>query len=207
MGELVRGMLLPHAVSHPVVPRLRALGAEVARLGPDAIVLASADWLTTFRHYVGGPVRLRGGPGQNETADLAAAAPYDYPGDPELARALVAAGMAARITAALTDESTLPLGDGIVSLRYLTPDGDVPVVPISLCSLADLGETLRWGRAIGAAVRVERKRVLFIVAGAEDGGRHLALLLGALGSGYRDRILSCGPAPIRERALLTLSPD
>ena len=93
--------------------------------------------------------------------------PYDYPGDPELAGALVEAGLAERVPTVLTAETTLPLDYGtIIPLRYLTPANHVPIVPISLCHLADLGETLRWGRAIGVAVRDGRKRVILAVTGA-----------------------------------------
>ena len=268
MGDLVRGMLVPHtprffdpdgasAVFQPVIRGLRALGDEVARLRPDAVIIASAHWVTTFHHYVSGAPRLTGVLTATEAPDLIKNVPYDYPGDPELARALVASGTTERVPAVLTPEPTLPLDYGtVIPLRYLTPTGDVPIVPISLCHLADLGETLRWGRAIGAAVRDGRKRVILAVTGAlshrlvrgperwpepdcrelddrmmdlfaagdlvgletslgelareahvEAGGRHLALLIGALGSGYRGRVLGYGPSSGSGNAVVTLSPN
>ena len=268
MGDLVRGMLVPHtprffdpdgasAVFQPVIRGLRALGDEVARLRPDAVIIASAHWVTTFHHYVSGASRLTGVLTATEAPDLIKNVPYDYPGDPELARALVASGTTERVPAVLTPEPTLPLDYGtVIPLRYLTPTGDVPIVPISLCHLADLGETLRWGRAIGAAVRDGRKRVILAVTGAlshrlvrgperwpepdcrelddrmmdlfaagdlvgletslgelareahvEAGGRHLALLIGALGSGYRGRVLGYGPSSGSGNAVVTLSPN
>lgn len=268
MGELIRGMLVPHTprffepdraapVFQAVVAGLRALGSEVARLRPDSIVIASAHWQTTFHHYVAGAPRLAGVLTSTEAPDLVKNVRYDYPGDPELARDLVAAGAAAQVSAVLTEELSLPLDYGsVIPLRYLTPDADVPIVPISLCALADLAETLRWGRAIGSAVRAGRKRVILAVTGAlshrlvrgperwpspddrvlddrmmdlfaagdlgafrsslgelsrgahvEAGGRHLALLLGALGSGYRGRVLGYGPSSGSGNAVVTLSPN
>jgi 3,4-dihydroxyphenylacetate 2,3-dioxygenase len=268
VGDLVRGMLVPHtprffepdgapAVFQPVIRGLKALGDEVARLGPDAIIIASAHWVTTFHHYVSGASRLAGLLTATEAPDLIRSVPYDYPGDPELAQALVAAGVAERVPAILTAESTLPLDYGtVIPLRYLTPDGRIPIVPISLCHLADLAETLRWGRAIRAAVCAGRKRVVLAVTGAlshrlvrgperwpemdcrelddrmmdlftagdlvaletslgeftqaaqvEAGGRHLALLIGALGSGYRGRVLGYGPSSGSGNAVVTLSPN
>jgi 3,4-dihydroxyphenylacetate 2,3-dioxygenase len=268
VGDLVRGMLVPHTprffdpagaaeVFQPVIRGLKALGEEVARLRPHAIVIASSHWVTTFQHYVSGAPRLTGVLTATEAPDLVRNVPYDYPGDPELARALVEAGVSAQVPAVLTAEPTLLLDYGaVIPLRYLTPGSDVPIVPISLCHLADLGETLRWGRAIGAAVRRGRKRVILAVTGAlshrlvraperwpepdlralddrmmdlftagdlaglqtslgelareahvEAGGRHLALLLGALGSGYRGHVLGYGPSSGSGNAVVTLSPN
>jgi 3,4-dihydroxyphenylacetate 2,3-dioxygenase len=41
----------------------------------------------------------------------------------------------------------------------------------------------------------------------EAGGRHLALLIGALGSGDRGRVLGYGPSSGSGNAVVTLSPD
>ncbi len=268
MGDLLRGMLVPHTprffdpdraapVFQPVIRGLRALGDEVGRLRPDAIIIASAHWVTTFQHYVSGASRLGGILTATEAPDLIRNVAYDYPGDPELARALVAAGLSERVPTVLTEERSLPLDYGtVIPLRYLTPARDIPIVPISLCHLADLGETLRWGRALGGAVRDGPKRVILAVTGAlshrlvrgperwpeadcrelddrmmdlfaagdlagletslgeltrgahvEGGGRHLALLIGALGSGYRGRVLGYGPSSGSGNAVITLSPN
>jgi len=177
MGSLVRGMLLPPvprrldpAPPGPVLRRLRMLSAELARLAPDAIILASVRWVTTFHHYVAGPGRLAGVATPVEAAGCGGVR-YGYPGDPALARALVAAGTAARIPVALTEEPSVPLDHATVTaLAHVVPDGDVPVVPVSLCHLADLAEMLRWGRAIGAAIRAHDRRVVVAVAGAVSGG-------------------------------------
>jgi 3,4-dihydroxyphenylacetate 2,3-dioxygenase len=267
-GHLLRGMLVPHTprfldpahaapVFQPVINGLKALGEEVARLRPHAIVIASSHWVTTFHHYVAGPSRLAGVLTSTEAPDLVRNVRYEYPGDPELARALVEAGSAQAVPVVMTEESSLPLDYGtVIPLRYLTPAGDVPIVPLSFCHLADLGETLRWGRAIGAAVRAGRKQVVLAVTGAlshrlvrgperwpapddrvlddrmmsllasgdlaglesslgdlardahvESGGRHLALLVGALGAGYRGRVLGYGPSSGSGNAVITLSPN
>jgi aromatic ring-opening dioxygenase catalytic subunit (LigB family) len=170
------------------------LGAEIARVRPDAVVLTTSGWVTTFHHYVAGPAHLATPPAE---------APGRYLGDPALARALVRAGRAERIPVLLTESPAVPLDDAsVAALRQLIPAADVPVVPLSLCGLADLAEMLRWGRAIAAAVRATNRRVVLAVAGrapvgeltprgepAESpisalggaGARPLALLLGAVG--------------------------
>jgi hypothetical protein len=76
MDGFLRGMVLPRELgaeraspdlARPAA-RLRALGEEVSRLRPDALVIAPDHWLTTFHHYVARP-------------------PSPYPTDPALARA------------------------------------------------------------------------------------------------------------------------
>jgi aromatic ring-opening dioxygenase catalytic subunit (LigB family) len=187
MDALLCGILPPTdragPVPPPVIRRVEVLGDEVARLAPDAVILACARWVTTFQHYVAGAGWL---------GDLDR--PGGCPGDPELARALVTAGVAARVPVTLTEDAALPVDAAVLAVTV-----DVPIVPISLCSLADLAETLRWGRAIAAAVQGRRRRVVLAVTGA---GR-LPLLLGALGSGSRGRVSGCGPAT----AVATLSRD
>jgi Catalytic LigB subunit of aromatic ring-opening dioxygenase len=170
MDDLLRGMLVPPSprfagpdgpgvAARPRLDGLRALGDEVARFRPDVIVLASAQWVTTFHTYVAGPARLSG------VLAGAGPAPYDFPGDPETARALVAAGMAARIPVVLTEEPA-PLDDAaVVPLRDLTGGGRVRLVLTSHCHLADLAETLRWGRAIRSAVQAGGKRTILAVSG------------------------------------------
>jgi hypothetical protein len=173
MDGFLRGMVLPPVLggersspdlSHAPA-RLRALGEEVGRLRPDALVIAPDRWLTTFHHYVARP-------------------PSPYPTDPALARAFVEAGLAHHVRVMLAGEGVPPLHDEVaVALASLTPAADVPIVPISLCQLADLAETLRWGKAIGAAVRATGRRVLLAVTADPASAPHRALLAGALGAG------------------------
>jgi 3,4-dihydroxyphenylacetate 2,3-dioxygenase len=119
VGDLLRGMLVPHTprfldpahaapVFQPVIQGLRALGDEVARLRPDAMIIASAHWFTTFHHYVGGAPRLAGIPTATEAPDLVRNVAYEYPGDPRLARALVEAGGRASVSAPSAGPSRRP---------------------------------------------------------------------------------------------------
>ncbi len=175
--------------SPPLVRRVEALGEEVARLGPDAVILACARWVTTFHHYVASAAGWHSVAGSCRPGDLDR--PGDWPGDPELARALVETGTAARIPVVLTEEPALPVDPrALAGLRRLAALAEVPIVPVSLCSLADLAETLRWGRAIASAVRGRRRCAILAITGA----RQLPLLLGALGSDYRGRVSGCRPS-------------
>jgi hypothetical protein len=176
MDDFLRGLLVPPprctgpdragAVAPAGLPGLRTLGHEVARFRPDVVVLASAQWVTTFHTYVAGSARLSGVLAGVGAPGDARPASYDFPGDPETARALVAAGVAAQIPVVLTEEPVPPLDEAtLVPLRDLAAGSGVGIVPISLCQLADLAETLRWGRAIRAAVRAGGKRTILAVSG------------------------------------------
>jgi aromatic ring-opening dioxygenase catalytic subunit (LigB family) len=200
MDGFLRGMVLPRVLaaeradpgSSHAEARLRALGDAVGRLRPDALVITPAHWLTTFHHYVARP-------------------PSPHPTDPALARAFVEAGLAHHVRVMLAEEETPPLDDELtIALGYLTPAADVPIVPISLCQLADLTETLRWGRAIGAAARATGRRILLAVT--EDcptepaSARHRALLLGALGVGVRGLGVGARTPAVTPNPVATPSP-
>jgi aromatic ring-opening dioxygenase catalytic subunit (LigB family) len=169
MDGFLRGMVLPRVLdAEPAgvdlpraAARLRPPGEEVGRLRPDALVLAPGHWVTTFHHYVARP-------------------PSPYRTDPALAHALVEAGLAHHVRVKLAGEEVPPLDDDAIrTLGWLTPAADVPIVPISLCQLADLAETLRWGRAIGAVARATGRRILLAVTAGPTSSRHRALLLGS----------------------------
>jgi hypothetical protein len=180
VGELVRALLLPEV---PRGPGALGAGDEAALLAwplergapegrggaPDAVVVAAAHWVTTFHHYVAGAARFACPPPAGGEAAPGEAA-CEHPGHPALARALVAAGRAGRVPAVMTEDPALPLGPAdLHALAPLLARRAVPIVPVSLCCLADLGETLRWGRAIGAAVREGPWRVVLAVCSPGEG--------------------------------------
>jgi len=146
---------------------MHGLGAEIERLRPDALVQVSTHWVTTFHHYVLGHKRHRGVLTASEAPDIIAGVPYDFPGDPELAGAIVAKGKERGIPAIFSAAEHFVLDYGTVNpVRYIAPRYDIPVVPVSTCLLADLEECTRWGAAIAEAIEESSKRVVFIASGA-----------------------------------------
>jgi hypothetical protein len=157
------------AVARPVLHGLPALDQEMARQRPDALVVVSGRWLTTFHHYVAGAPHFRGDPAAGRVAGDAGGG---YRGDPALARALVVAGQACQVPVILTEEPGAPPDDvTVTALRSLASAADVPIVPLSVCHLADLAQSLRWGRAIAGAARAARRRALLVAAGPAAGPR------------------------------------
>jgi 3,4-dihydroxyphenylacetate 2,3-dioxygenase len=144
-----------------------ALGRAIRELAPDAIVLQSAHWVTTFTWYVTCQARHRGVCVSDELPDLIPGSPYDRPGDPELAGALVEAIRARGLQAGRNDTEHYKWDYGsFVPLQYLDPEQRLPVVTMGTCVLADLDECQRVGAAVRDAAAATGKRVVFVASSA-----------------------------------------
>ncbi len=178
MGEMVGGFVVAHTprirdpegaggVFAPIVQGMRAAAEEIARLKPDVILIASCHWVTTFQPYVNAASRHRGILTSHEAPDLIHGWAYDYPGDPVLAREVAVAGKAHGIPVVIFDEPTFVLEYGtVIPLRYLTPNADVGVIPLSVCWASDLRECGAWGEAIREAVVKSDRRAVFVASGS-----------------------------------------
>jgi 3,4-dihydroxyphenylacetate 2,3-dioxygenase len=183
-----------------------------------------------------------------EAPELIHGVRYDFPGDLELATALIAAGEAAGHQCVLANDPHYPLDYGTVMplVCYLDRAQKIPVVPVSVCLANDLDECLAWGRHIARVAAVGGKRVGLVASGslshklcrdperwpapedqeldhrfarmlaggeydplaawlpefvertqAEMGGRHLAMMLGAIiesGRRFEARVHAYGPS-------------
>jgi 3,4-dihydroxyphenylacetate 2,3-dioxygenase len=177
-GRFVLGLCVPHtprivhpetagAVFQPMIAAMRRAAATVREHRADAMVLISAHWATTFDPYVDAAERHRGVLTAMECPDLISSIAYDFPGDPMLARTIVAEAVAAGIPARAIDEPHHVLDYGtIVPIRYLTPDERLPVVPVSSCPVSTLAEYLAFGAAIRRAVESSGKRVVLVASSA-----------------------------------------
>jgi 3,4-dihydroxyphenylacetate 2,3-dioxygenase len=238
-------------VAHPAFREVRdALvrqGEDLAGARADAIVINSCHLVTTFPTVVDGTPRHCGVLTAQEAPDLIRAVPYDFPGDYELASALVDRGRAGGLMCSLANDVHYPLDYGTVMplVCYLDRSQTTPVVPVSVCLAADLDEAFTWGRYIAEMVEATGRRAAFVASGSvshklvrrpeewpsvtdqefdhrfarhladgefekvwnwlpeyaaeaepEMGGRHLAMMLGALiGSRGRYRTTTYGYGP------------
>ena len=149
----------------------RAMGEHVRAAQPDAIVLQSAHWLTTFHWYVTCQERHEGTCVASEAPDLIPGIAYSRPGDPALARAIAEAATKAlgphsgRCGRAETPHFVWDYGS-LVPLLYMDPQGTVPVVLLSTCMAATLDECFAMGAAVRAGAEAAGRRVLFVASGA-----------------------------------------
>lgn len=177
-GEIVVGICAAHspriafeekagAVWHPLIAAMHRAAATLEERKPEVVVLVSAHWVTSFNIYVESSARHKGVLTAMECPDLLRAIPYDFPGDPELAGAIVERGKAAGLPIIATDEPSYVEDYGtIVCLQYLTPKWNVPVVSLPVCLMSSLDESMQLGAAIREAVEQTGRRAAVVSSSA-----------------------------------------
>ncbi|WP_067935933.1 extradiol ring-cleavage dioxygenase [Alicyclobacillus kakegawensis] len=151
----------------PMVEAMRKTAEIIEQVEADVMVLVSCHWMSSFEHYVDAGARHTGVLTAVECPDLISDVPYDYPGHPELAQQLVAAGKAQGLPIVGIDDPSYIWDYGtVVPLRYLLPRRKIPVVDLSVCWAASLAETQEWGRVIGQVLRESPLRTVFVASGA-----------------------------------------
>ncbi|MEU7039524.1 3,4-dihydroxyphenylacetate 2,3-dioxygenase [Streptomyces varsoviensis] len=186
MGEIVGAGLLAHVPTIvlpeagrrelnggrevSLVPGLRRLRADVFEpLDYDTVVVLDSHWATTVEFVIAAQPRRAGLFTSEELPRGMCRMPYDFPGDPELARAT--AGFAERHGTWITpiDDPYLPIHYATVNLWTYLGRGlpDKRWMSIGVCQTGDAEDHLRLGRALadGIAALPDRK-VLLIASGA-----------------------------------------
>ena len=154
---------------HHFTEMLQALGSASKRLfdeQPAAVVVLSARWNAP------GPFRVDAGRRHStitDYADLGVEVRHDCPGNPALARALVAAGLFDGVHVAT---ATRGVDSGVtVPMHFLTPKPRLPLVPLSLPPRAP-AECRAWGASIRRALTAWPERVGLVVGGALSRNEH-----------------------------------
>ncbi|MBN2910852.1 extradiol ring-cleavage dioxygenase [Polycladomyces sp. WAk] len=172
------GLLVPHTprmchedrtpeFQKELVKGMHSVARIIEKIKPDAIVLVSCHWLSSFHHFVDATPVHKGVLTAFECPELISDVPYQYPGDEQLAGQLVEAGQKAGLPVVKVNDPTYVWDYGtVVPLRYLVPNGDIPVIDLSVCWAANLEETYVWGQQIGKVLRESEKRVIFVSSGA-----------------------------------------
>jgi 3,4-dihydroxyphenylacetate 2,3-dioxygenase len=117
---------------------------------------------------VDGTPRHRGVLTAQEVPELIHGVEYDFPGDYDLAAALIDRGEAAGLQCVLANDIHYPLDYGTVMpiVCYLDRSQRLPVVPVSVCLSADLQESFAWGQHIARAVAATGRRAAFVASGS-----------------------------------------
>jgi aromatic ring-opening dioxygenase catalytic subunit (LigB family) len=152
-----------------LVPGLERLRAEVFEtIDYDTVVVLDSHWFTTVEFVVSAHEVRAGLFTSDELPRGMRRVPYDWRGDPALARAIAGHGEGHGTWIAAVDDPYLPLHYASVNLwSYLGRGLGKRWVAIS--NTAQTGDTedfLRAGRAIGAAVADSDRKVLLLASGA-----------------------------------------
>ena len=178
MGEVVGAGLLAHVptIMLPeadrrelnngqeisLVPGLRRLRSEVfEKLDYDTVVVLDSHWFTTVEFVISAHKVRAGLFTSDELPRGMSQVPYDWPGDPELAHAVAAAGEAHGTWITAIDDPYLPLHYATVNLWTYLGRG-LGKRWVSVSNTAQTGDTedfLRAGRAIGQAVAESDRKV------------------------------------------------
>lgn len=181
MGEIVGAGLISHAPTimfdEParleinegkeisLVPGLIRLRDEVMdRLQPDTIVIIDSHWFTTVEHVLSAHTQRRGRMTSSELPRGMAGIPYDYSGDPELARLAASLGDELGTPTHASDDEFLPVYYATINLvHYL--QRDERVMSVSVVQTGEPDDFLTMGEAIGEAVARLDRRVVVLASG------------------------------------------
>jgi 3,4-dihydroxyphenylacetate 2,3-dioxygenase len=183
MGEVVGAGLLSHVptIMLPAQDRLdlnggkeislvtglRQLRREVFEtLDYDTVVVLDSHWATTVEFVVTAQERRAGLYTSEELPRGMSQIPYDFPGDPELARAIAAHGDEHGTWVTAIEDDHLPIFYATLNLwKYLGVPGK-HWVSIGVCQTADTEDSLRLGRALADGIKDVDRKVLLIASGA-----------------------------------------
>jgi 3,4-dihydroxyphenylacetate 2,3-dioxygenase len=146
----------------------RELGDAIRRqLKPDVWVIVSSHWVATFDWPITCQPRHVGHCVADEAPQLIPGRPYDYPGDPEFANALVEAFNAGGVPAQRNVSEHFEWDYGtFVPMQYLDPTGDVPVVVLPSVLMSTLEECVQAGELIHATAKKLGRRAVFVTSSA-----------------------------------------
>jgi len=185
MGEVVAAGLLAHVptimlpeavrreLNHgedtTLVAGLERLRTEVFdTLDHDTVVVLDTHWATTVEYVTAAQDRRHGLFTSEELPRGMSRVPYDFAGDPELARAIAAHGEGEGTWITAIDDHCLPIMYATVNLWHFLGRGlpDKKWISISVCQTADSDDNLRVGRALGKAIAELDRKVVVIASGA-----------------------------------------
>ncbi len=152
----------------------RRASAEVERLELDLLLVASPHWAPGASLRIGGAPRYTGTLDEflphihaalppEHRRDLPPV-PYDFPGGPEVAAALFAAGEEAGLPVELEEKPEALDHGSMVPIMYLNPEGRIPVVLLSV-EEGPPERSRRWGEIIARETKRAGRRAAFVASG------------------------------------------
>lgn len=181
MGEVVGAGLLSHAptIMLPLktryelndgkeislVPGLRRLRSEVlARLDADTFVIFDTHWFSTVEHLISSHSHRTGRFTSDELPRGMSGVPYDYDGDPDLARLTAEIANERGVRTYATDDPYLPVHYPTINLLAFLHRGE-RVVSVSTIQTGEPPDFLALGASLGEAVRRIDRRVVLMASG------------------------------------------
>jgi aromatic ring-opening dioxygenase catalytic subunit (LigB family) len=184
MGEVVGAGILAHVPTIMLPPETRRelnAGPDFSLVGAledlrrdvfetldyDTVVVLDSHWFTTVEFVVTAQDRRAGLFTAEELPRGMCRIPYDWRGDPELAREYAAQERAHSTWITAIDDPYLPMYYATLNLwKYLGEGLDKRWVSVSVCQTGETEDFLRAGRALGDAIAQTDRKVLLLASGA-----------------------------------------
>lgn len=134
----------------------------------DTVVVLDSHWATTVEFVVTAQERRSGKFTSEELPRGMSGVPFDYKGDPELARIYAEKGEKNGTWITAIDDEHLPVMYATINLWKYLGEGlpDKRWVSVSVCQTATSEDFLRAGRALGEAIAESDRRVILLASGA-----------------------------------------
>ncbi|HSJ92291.1 MAG TPA: hypothetical protein VK917_09475 [Ilumatobacter sp.] len=160
-----------------LVPGMHQLRSEVLDPlgrdpGIDTVIVFDTHWFTTFEFVVTAHERRTGKFTSDELPRGMSQVPFDFPGDPELARAIAAEADAAGTWITPIDDPCLPIHYATVNLLpFVQGCGSSEAGPerwlsISIPQTGETDDFLLAGEVIGRAIARSDRNVVLLASGA-----------------------------------------
>lgn len=148
-----------------LVPGMLRLREEFDRIQPDTIVIIDSHWFTTVEHVLSAHARRQGKMTSSELPRGMVQIPYDYSGDPELAKLAAQLGDELGTPTHASEDDYLPVYYATVNLVHYLHE-DERVVSVSVVQTGEPDDFLTMGEAIGEAInRLDRRAVVLSSGG------------------------------------------
>jgi 3,4-dihydroxyphenylacetate 2,3-dioxygenase len=151
-----------------LVPALEKLRRDVFEtLDYDTVIVLDSHWFSTVEFLITSHERRHGKFTSEELPRGMHGVPYDYPGDPELAK--LAESFAEKNGTWVTpiDDPDLPVMYATINLwKFLGEGLGKKWVSVSVCQTATDEDMLRAGRALGEAIAASDRKVILLASGA-----------------------------------------
>jgi 3,4-dihydroxyphenylacetate 2,3-dioxygenase len=183
MGEVVAAGLIAHVPTvmlpleirqelnegqdFSVVDGFRRLRSEVlSKLDYDLVIVFDSHWFTTVEFCISGHARRSGKFTSDELPRGMSQVPFDFPGDPEFAKAAAANGRKHGTWLTAIDDPCLPIHYATVNPLTYLQYGKEAWVSVSCCQTAESEDFLRVGRALRETIAGLDRRVVLLASGA-----------------------------------------